>query len=64
MTGLQATLLNAAKQEPLLIPLANCLNQRQTLLRHDLNPTRVASGLEPLPESIAATGSTEEAFIC
>ena len=62
MTGLQATLLNAANQEPLLIPLANCLNQRQKLLRHDLNPTRVASGLEPLPESIEATGSTEEAL--
>ena len=62
MTGLQATLLNDSKQEPLFIPLVNCLNQRQKLLRHDLNPTRAASGLEPLPESIEATGSTEEAL--
>jgi polyferredoxin len=62
MSGLQGMLLKAAKQEPLFLPLANCLNQRQELLRHDLNPTRVASGLEPLPESIEAHGSTEEAL--
>lgn len=58
--GLQEILIKAAEQEPLYIQLANCLNQRQKLLRHDLNSNRKASGLDPLPESFKATGSTEE----
>ena len=53
-------LLKAAKRDSsYLLPTAPI---RQELLRHDLNPTRVASGLEPLPESIEAHGSTEEAL--